>query len=54
VLDFNSEEGDRVQLTGGNSYSLVDSEDGVIIRMANGAEMQLIGVSLESLGDWLA
>jgi len=49
VLDFNAQEGDRVQLDTGTVYSVSQVGADTVIAMTGGAQMTLVGVSLTSL-----
>lgn len=49
VVDFKAAEGDRVQLDPGSAYSLRETADGVVIDLAGGGYMVLVGVHLSDL-----
>jgi serralysin len=54
VMDFSRAEGDRLQLLPGSTYTVSQSGADVLIDVAGGAQMVLVGVSLSSLtGDWI-
>ena len=54
VLDFNAAEGDRVTILDGAPHTAVQRGEDVIISVAGGAEMHLMGVQLSSLPDgWI-
>jgi serralysin len=53
VADFNSFEGDRVQLAPGASFVLREHEGHALIDLGSGSELALAGVSVGSLGEWL-
>ena len=54
VTDFNLAEGDRVQLDPGTTYTVSQSGADVVIDMAGGGQMLLVGVSMASLtGAWI-
>ncbi len=54
VSDFNRAEGDRVQLDPGTTYTVTQQGADVVITMAGGAQMTLVGVQYSSLtGDWI-
>ena len=49
VLDFTVAEGDRVQLSPGQPYSLSQSGADTVIELSSGDRLVLIGVQLSSL-----
>jgi serralysin len=53
VADFNSAEGDRVQLAPGTPYTLTTYLNQVIVDLGHGDTLGLAGVSPSQLGDWL-
>lgn len=54
VVDFNRAEGDRVHLDPGTTYTVSQAGADVVMNMAGGAQMVLIGVQLSALtGDWI-
>ena len=53
VADFNSAEGDRVQLAVGQLYTITTVSGSVAIDIGGGESLTLAGVSQASLGDWL-
>ncbi|HTK36692.1 MAG TPA: M10 family metallopeptidase C-terminal domain-containing protein [Caulobacteraceae bacterium] len=53
VIDFNSAEGDRVQLTTGTAYTLTTYLNQVVVDLGHGDTLGLAGVSTAQLGDWL-
>jgi len=54
VIDFSRAEGDRVQLDPGSTYSVAQSGADTVISITGGAQMVLVGVSIDSLtGDWI-
>lgn len=54
ILDFNRAEGDQVNLVAGSTFSYGQVGADVVINIAGGARIELMGVSMSSLtGDWL-
>ena len=53
VSDFDSAEGDRVQIAQGLTYNLGNYEGQVVVVLATGDVLGLAGVSEAQLGDWL-
>lgn len=53
VSDFDSAQGDRVQIAQGLTYSLTSYQDQVIVVLVTGDSLGLAGVSESQLGDWL-
>jgi len=54
VTDFNQFESDRVRLDPGTAYTVAQVENDVVITMAEGARMVLVGVTLNALpAGWL-
>jgi Ca2+-binding RTX toxin-like protein len=53
VTDFNSAQGDRVLLDDGQAYTLSYIAEGVLVDLGGGDQMLLVGVTQQSLGDWL-
>jgi len=49
VTDFNSAEGDRVQLDPGTAFTVAQAGADTVISMAGGAQVVLVGVQLSSL-----
>lgn len=55
VTDFNRAEGDRVWIEDGHTWAVGQVDADVVISVAGGATMTLVGVSLSSLsGDWIS
>lgn len=55
IVDFNSAEGDRIQLNPGATYNLLQTGEDLVIALADGeTRIVLVGVTTTSLGDdWL-
>jgi hypothetical protein len=54
VLDFRVADGDRVQLSPGQSYSLSQSGADTVIDLSGGDRLILVGVQLSGLPDgWI-
>jgi Ca2+-binding RTX toxin-like protein len=53
AMDFNSAEGDRVQLAAGTGYTLTTVAGQVVVDLGGGAQLALTGVTMATLGDWL-
>ncbi len=49
VIDFNRQEGDRVNLLPGTTYEVSQGAEGVVINMSGGGQMVLVGVQLSTL-----
>jgi Ca2+-binding RTX toxin-like protein len=54
ILDFNSAEGDRVQIDAGTSYTLRFDGANMIVDMGGSDQLILVGVTPSTLGTWLA
>jgi serralysin len=54
VLDFNSGEGDRVELPTGTAFTLTTYQNQVVVDLSSGDALGLAGVAPNQLGDWLA
>jgi len=55
VTDFSRAEGDRVVLDPGTQYTVSQSGADVVVSMAGGAQLVLVGVPLSALtGDWIS
>jgi Ca2+-binding RTX toxin-like protein len=53
VADFNSASGDRIQLSPGVAYTIVQQDGQAVIDLGGGARIGLAGVSTSAMGDWL-
>ncbi|PHY22357.1 M10 family metallopeptidase C-terminal domain-containing protein [Caulobacter sp. BP25] len=53
VTDFLSAQGDRVLLDAGQTYTLSFSSGDAVIDLGNGDQLILVGVTSQTLGDWL-
>lgn len=53
VTDFSSAQGDRVLLDAGQAYTVTFSSGNTIIDLGNGDQLILVGVTSQTLGDWL-
>ncbi|MFZ5685346.1 MAG: FG-GAP-like repeat-containing protein [Pseudomonadota bacterium] len=54
ILDFNTAEGDRLNLLAGTTYTLAQSGADVVVSMTGGGQVVLVGVQLSALADgWI-
>lgn len=54
ITDFNYQEGDRLRLDAGTSYTVSQSGSDVVVDMVGGGHVVLAGVSMSTLGsDWI-
>jgi serralysin len=53
VTDFNSAEGDRIQIAPGLAFSVSSYQGQALITLAGGDSIGLVGVSAAQMGDWL-
>jgi len=53
VVDFDGAEGDRVQVAAGVAYSVTAYQDQVVVVLATGDSLGLVGVSPARFGDWI-
>jgi Ca2+-binding RTX toxin-like protein len=53
VGDFNSAEGDRIQIAPGVAYTVTSYLGQAVISIATGEQIGLAGVSIAQMGDWL-
>ena len=53
ITDFNSAEGDRIELAAGTHYTINTVQGHVEIDLGGGDTLDLMGVSQAQLGDWL-
>lgn len=53
ITDFSSAAGDRVRLDAGAQYTLTYTADGAVVSLGGSDIMTLIGVTIQTLGDWL-
>lgn len=53
VTDFSSAQGDRIQLTPGTPFSLIEQAGQAVVDLGGGAMLGLVGVAPSALGDWL-
>jgi Ca2+-binding RTX toxin-like protein len=53
VADFNAASGDRIQLSPGVGYTVVEVQGQAVIDLGGGARIGLAGVAPSQMGDWL-
>lgn len=53
ITDFNSAEGDRINLHKGEKYTIGDYQGSTVIVLESGDQIELIGVPNSALGNWL-